>query len=635
MCGILGYWSVAAIEPEDLATFTDLLAHRGPDGFGYLCADSRRLGLGHRRLAILDPVHRSRQPMLTEDGRYAIVFNGEIFNFLEIRRELCSMGHSFRTESDTEVILHAYSEWGPDCQDKFNGMWAFVIWDNVTRKLFFSRDRFGIKPLLLLETPQGTAFASEAKAFLALPWSRTGAVDRDSVALGAMPGVRVLRAGMCATLQGPTQRLKISRWWNPLDYIHPEAASYTKQVDKFGELFLDACRLRLRSDVPIATAISGGLDSSSVLAAVNALGAESVARRPQDWSRAFTIVARGTEHDELEYAAAACKSAGVEANVIDFFQSCDPNDIDEYLYLTEGMPLTNLPAWYLYRTMREQGIRVSMDGQGADEILAGYSWDAMRILQLEGSLLRRPLRTLDLVRTIKALTRDSPYGRVGNKWLLLLSSPALRWIVGRFPKLRSKLPRLLAEDCDAELWEMARTLAPLNSILFMAVNDGIQNLLERYDVLSMSSGLEIRMPFLDWRLVCYALSLPAESVLGKGYTKRILRDAMAAYLPSQVRTRKHKLQFQGPIKDLLQKQLKPWLDSYPNLRRSAPDVLAMGTYGQISEFGIRVVAAWKEQTYPRLANARVLALREHHRSDPETVYQHTHTMCEAGPGSHS
>jgi asparagine synthase (glutamine-hydrolysing) len=479
---------------------------------------------------------------------------------------------------------------------------------------------------LLFETPRGTAFASEAKAFDALPWPG-GTCDGEDFASHRTQRVRALRAGTCATLQGPTERLGISRWWRPLDYIHPESISYPEQVDKFRELFRDACRLRLRSDVPVGTAISGGIDSSAVLAMVNALGAESVARRPDDWSRAFTVVARGTEHDELEYATAACAAAGVDEFVIDLVQRCDSNDIDDYLYLTEGMPLTNLSAWYLYRSMREQGVRVSLDGQGADEILAGYYWDAIRILRLEGSWLRRPLRTLDLVRTIQGVTRESPYVQLGAKELMVLSSPALLGIVGRFPKLRSRLPSFLSKDHDAECWEMARSLAPLNSILFMAVNDSIQALLERYDVLSMSSGLEIRMPFLDWRLVSYALSLPAESILGSGFTKRILRDAMTPYLPPQVLKRKRKLQFQGPIKQLLQKPLASWLESYPSLSRSAPDVLATGTYKQIRDFGSRLVREWKKQTYPRLASARVAALRKHHRSDPTAVERHTQTMA--------
>ncbi len=612
MCGIVGYWSVAPVEPETLAVFTDLLAHRGPDGSGYLTADGGRLGLGHRRLSILDPDERSRQPMLGNDGRHAIVFNGEIYNFLEIRSELRARGHAFHTESDTEVILHAYAEWGAACQDRFNGMWAFVIWDNVARQLFFSRDRFGVKPLLVLATPQGIAFASEAKAFAALPWPAE---------------ITAIRAGTCAIISGPAAPLKVSRWWQPLEHIHAVSAAYPEQVDRFRELFRDACRLRLRSDVPVGTAISGGMDSSAVLAMVNALGSESVTRRPRDWSRAFTVVAPGTEHDELEYATAACKAAGVAAVVVDLFRRCDPDDIDEYLYLTDGMPLTNLSAWYLYRSMQQQGIRVSMDGQGADEILAGYYWDAMRTLRLEGSWLRRPRRTLDLVRTISAMTRGSPYIRIGAKELLTGSSPALRRIAGRISRRLSREPPLFGQGHDAECREMARQLPPLNSILFMAVNDSIQNLLQRYDLLSMSSGLEIRMPFLDWRLVSYTLSLPAASILGKGFTKRILRDAMTPQLPPKILQRKRKLQFQGPVRELLRGPLRSWIESFPDLGASAAEVLATGTYGQVRDLGDRLVTEWKQQTGLRLASARISALQKRHRADPEALRRGVRLMA--------
>ena len=621
MCGIAGFWSQTPVVLEELATFTDVLAHRGPDGFGYLAADKKRLGLGHRRLAILDPDERSRQPMLSDDGRYSIVFNGEIFNFLEIRNELSAEGYKFRTESDTEVILSAFAKWGPACQDKFNGMWAFAIWDNTTRQLFVSRDRFGIKPLYFLETHRGTAFASEAKAFAALSWHDELADELDGQASQATTGVQTLKGGMCATLSGPARQLKIRRWWQPLDYIDSETVGYPEQVEKFRELFIDACRLRLRSDVPVGTAISGGMDSSSVLAAVNTLGGESVDRRPQDWSRAFTIVAPGTEHDELEYASAACDAVGVQANIIDLFQRVDPDDIDEYLYLTEGMPLTNLPAWYLYRTMREQGIRVSMDGQGADEILAGYSWDALRILRLEGSWLQRPHRTLDLVQTIRELARDSPYNRIGFRTLAIYSSPSARRVAKHLPGIGARIPTLLPKNHDKDTWQMAQTLKPLNAILFRAINSSIQNLLQRYDSLSMSSGLEIRMPFMDWRLVSYALSLPAESILGHGFTKRILRDAMAPCLPAKIRDRKQKLQFQGPIRRLLRRELKPWLNTYPKLCRPVEALVESGTNAQLRHAGLELVREWKAQTYPKLLDDRCSAIRKKHRTAPMAALQ--------------
>jgi asparagine synthase (glutamine-hydrolysing) len=491
-------------------------------------------------------------------------------------------------------------------------MWAFVIWDNVARQLFFSRDRFGVKPLLVMATTRGIAFASEAKAFAALSWAA---------------GITAIRAGTCATITGPTAPLEVSRWWQPLDHIHAVSAAYPDQVDRFRELFRDACRLRLRSDVPVGTAISGGMDSSAVLAMVNALGTEAVARRPCDWSRAFTVVAPGTEHDELEYATAACEAAGVTPVIVDLFRRCNPDDIDEYLYLTDGMPLTNLSAWYLYRSMQQQGIRVSMDGQGADEILAGYYWDAMRALRLEGSWLRRPRRTLDLVRTISAMTRGSPYTRIGAKELITGSSPALRRIAVRISRRPSREPPIFGKGHDAECREMARQLPPLNSILFMAVNDSIQNLLQRYDLLSMSSGLEIRMPFLDWRLVSYTLSLPATSILGRGYTKRILRDAMTAQLPPKFLQRKRKLQFQGPVRELLRGPLRSWIESFPDLGAAATEVLATGTYGQVRDLGDRLVTEWNQQTGQRLASARIAALQKQHRADPEALRRGVRLMA--------
>ncbi len=311
--------------------------------------------------------------------------------------------------------------------------------------------------------------------------------------------------------------------------------------------------------------------------------------------------------------------------MINLFERCEPDDIDEYLFLTEGKPLTNLPAWYLYGTMREHGIRVSMDSQGADEVLVGYAADAIRGLQLEGSWLRRPRRTLDLYRTITSQVRKSPYSRVRARMLLVSSSPTLRRLASVPQGTRSRIPDVLEPGHDAPTWEMARTLPPLNAVAFMAVNDGIQRLLERYDTLSMSSGLEIRMPFLDWRLVSYALSLPGESILGHGFTKRILRDSMAPYLPAEVWARKQKLQFQGPLRSLLRTQLRPWLDRYPQARDAAA-VLATGTYNEVSEFASEAVDAWRELTFPRMVGDRIAAIRASHRADPELIGRHLHTL---------
>ena len=294
------------------------------------------------------------------------------------------------------------------------------------------------------------------------------------------------------------------------------------------------------------------------------LGRSEVARRPRDWSRAFHALVRGTEHDELEYARSACRAVGADPIVIDVLHRCQPEDVDRYLYLTEGLPLTNLPAWYLYRSMREQGLRVSLDGQGADEILAGYASDLLRDLAVEGSWIRRPARTLDLVRTARDLVRGSPYYQLRSADVELLSLVRIPERLVRYhPGFRYILP---AYQGDTAMIAEATTLPPLNGILFLAVNQGIRSLLERYDLLSLTNALEIRMPFLDWRLVSYSLSLPATSIVGGGFTKRILREMIAAYLPAAVVRRKPKLQFQGPIKDVLTGPLKPWVDAHPSHR---------------------------------------------------------------------
>ncbi len=619
MCGIAGYWSINPWEREILAAFTDMLTHRGPDGFGYLRADQGRLGIGHRRLAIIDPGPEARQPMVSVDDRFAVVFNGEIFNFLEIRDELRSMGRAFHTDSDTEVLLHAYAQWGPDCLGRFNGMWAFALWDDRARTLFLARDRFGIKPLYLLQTGGGWAFASEPKAFAALPWAdgKTG----DEAVAGYVAGVTELAPGTHALLRGPAHQLTANRWWHPLEHITPIAAPYAQQVDQFRELFFDACRIRLRSDVTVGTAISGGLDSSAVLAAVFALGSDRVTRRPPDWSRAFHAWVAGTEHDELQYATATCDAVGAEPIVIDILRRCRPDDIDEYLYRTEGAALTNLPAWYLYRSMREQGVRVSLDGQGADEILAGYASDAVRILAVEGSWIRRPRRTLDLVGTTRDLLRGSPYYKLGLAELLLLPVGIPNQLTSRHPQLRYTLPAYYG---DPEMVAQAKTLPPLNSILFLAVHQAIRSLLSRYDMLSMSSGLEIRMPFLDWRLVSYALSVPATSILGGGFTKRVLRDAMAPYLPPLVVRRKPKLQFQGPVKDVLLGPLKPWIDAQPAAHRDVEKARAgSASHREWRQTGAAIVAEWKAHTFPRMLGTEVRRLRAAHRADSERLMRNT------------
>ncbi|MGH7757130.1 MAG: asparagine synthase (glutamine-hydrolyzing), partial [Vulcanimicrobiaceae bacterium] len=319
VCGIAGIWHLDGrpLASGAIERFTRALAHRGPDGEGIeLLGDDRTLGLGHRRLAIFDRSAAGRQPMRSADGRYWISFNGEIYNFVELRRELESVGYRFTSRTDTEVILAAYDRFGEDCQRRFNGMWAFAIWDVARRRLFLSRDRFGVKPLYYVVERDRFAFASELKAFLQLDEfeatedsASLARVLADNFALegtedSLLQGVRRLPGGCAMTVSasGPAVR----RWWNTLDHRVEVAADFGRQAAEFRELFFDACRLRVRSDVPAATCLSGGLDSSSVVGALSAVdrrdGLRANARSAPDWRATFVADFAGTPLDETAYA---------------------------------------------------------------------------------------------------------------------------------------------------------------------------------------------------------------------------------------------------------------------------------------------------------------------------------------------
>ena len=270
MSGVTGYWAYSSQDVAEtvFAAFTHSLAHRGPDGFGIEHFPEARLWLGHRRLGILDVSERARQPASYADGRYWLTYNGEIYNSLELREELRGLGHRFVCASDSEVILAAYAEWGRDCQFRFNGMWAFALWDAHDRRLFLSRDRFGIKPLFYSLHGGAISFASELKAYLVLPWI-DGAFDPDVLAqtlvdivgqeaipCTLLPKVDRLPAAHWMQIERDG-RVHIEAWWNTDDHLPEVPKSLGAQVDGFRSLFFDACRLRLRGEGPLAIEQSG------------------------------------------------------------------------------------------------------------------------------------------------------------------------------------------------------------------------------------------------------------------------------------------------------------------------------------------------------------------------------------------
>lgn len=585
MCGIAGIYRMtgAAVAPAEIKALTDAIAHRGPDGEGCWIAPSGQLGLGHRRLSILDLSTLGAQPMHDATGNLTIVFNGELFNFVELRDELRSLGHAFTTDTDTEVLLAAYRAWGRDCLHRFNGFWAFALWDEALQTLWLARDRFGIKPLYYLHQPgQQLVFGSETNQFKHLKQFTRRADSRhvsyliqncwglEGLGKTLYEGVESLRPGyqMVVTKDGIQQS---GAWWSTAANTVPTPEAYETQVADFKALFSDAIKLRLRSDVSIASALSGGLDSSSVYATIHHIVSKDPAlyRLPKDWQKAFVATFPGTEQDERAYAEQVLEhvngkgvfidvntgSKDLVALLLDSIQSYDT------IYST---PLFILDG--VYGKMRSHGITVSMDGHGVDEMLYGYTvnvkqaWDYVRSLgdtAYAEDLSRTYLEMLtpeSHAQALKALRKKPP---------TLLQRALRRLTGGHTPPPTAAEPWFLPEHTEGinlPAIEVPDAYKGVEGIMYNTFHHTVlPTILRNFDKGAMRNSIEIRMPFLDYRLVQYVFSLPMKSKLGGGFTKRILRDAMKGILPEDIRTRKLKTGFNAPLPSWYRNELKTLL----------------------------------------------------------------------------
>lgn len=573
MCGIAGILALngKSVRMSEVRAMTRALAHRGPDGEGEYTAGP--VGLGHRRLATLDLGVAGHQPMSFADGRYWITHNGEIYNFLELRETLAGLGHSFRSDSDTEVILAAFTQWGEACQLRFNGMWAFAIWDVQERRLFLSRDRFGVKPLFYYRGEHYLAFASEMKAFLPLPWFPASfslpAIARaieDPYALEAtehctLNGLLRLRAGHSLTVENGGE-CKIHRWWRTVDHLEQTAIGFDLQVDEFRERLTDAVRLRMRSDIPIACTLSGGLDSSSIVVAAakihdsSRLCLERILAPP----KAFVASYPGTSHDERVHACSVARSAGIEAVLIEVTPDSLPEVLDDFVFQCEEVQSPHLGPWLLYRAMSQAGIRVSLDGHGGDELLAGYADQVRFARDLALFPIPRIQQSVELTAMLRQMDseKEGPFALrdwaiCGKRYGALLKARVLDRYAPQPSGFQGSSPQWLrvqplyepaaSDDCVGETG-----LHPLAARLYNDFHvSALPTILRDFDRFSMAHGVEVRSPFLDWRLVCYCFSLPSRSVLGKGQTKRILREAMRGLLPEPIRTRTRKIPYKSPL----------------------------------------------------------------------------------------
>lgn len=559
MCGIAGIIAndPSLLQRSDLARLAAAIAHRGPDGEGIWISPEGTTGFVHRRLAIIDTSDRGHQPMHTPDHRCSIVYNGEVYNFLELRAELEALGSRFFSDSDTEVILEAWRHWGPEMLKRFNGMWALAIRDNRSGDVFFARDRFGIKPLLYTQVGGRLAFASEMRALLALPWANRDVNAQVAARLLFDPfsvegsestlyhGIRRLPAGHCAWLRG--NRLETHRWWNTTEHLVAVPPTAAERVERFRELFLDAVRIRMRSDVPVGTCLSGGFDSSAIACTMAhvAQASHPGGREAEDWRHAFIASFPGQSNDETPEALEAARYAGVTPHVLRFDQQDPLTAIDSVMGDLDDMyiSLTTAP-WQIYRELRTARTLVSLDGHGADELMGAYLQEGKAF----GFALRNQAARWTQGSALAQQVLDSAK-------LTMLSSRGLNFLKSH----RVLAPRALDIPPDADA--LPAHWGPLNRRLYRMFHSTVlPTILRNFDRLSMAHGIEVRMPFMDWRVVTYVMSLPEADKLRDGRNKWVARQAMAGLMPERIRIGKRKVGFNSPMPEWLNGQgMRPWL----------------------------------------------------------------------------
>jgi asparagine synthase (glutamine-hydrolysing) len=602
MCGIFGVWQRDG-GPVDLAAVrqaTSLLRHRGPDDEGYLLADTRggsafacagddtdpRLGLPHiapladaplagqpydlafgfRRLAILDLSPAGHQPMSSPDGRFWLIFNGEVYNYLELREELRGFGHGFRSGSDSEVILAAYAQWGSDCLARFNGMWALAIWDRVERSLFLARDRFGVKPLYYAAAGSAFRFASEIKALVGrhgLVLKPSAAALYDYLAGALLPssqggqtffdGVRSLPPGRWLMVR--REALTEQRFW-ALSSAHDAAdADPAAVATRYRELFIDAVRLRLRSDVAVGTCLSGGVDSSSIVCTINRLIAqegvavEQIGERQKTFSAVYDTEGHYNERPHIERVLQA---TGAEGNfVVPTWESLRGDLARLVWHQDEPFLSTSIFAqWCVMRLAHARGITVLLDGQGADEQLGGY---LPYVLFLEDLVHRGQLgRAWQEARDLQAQTGRSAAGLMARA---LSRQVRGSWIDGRRRRRRGAAIDTAALNPDfaaahgaarARWWRDVEQHTLDEHLTDMIEESSLPHLLRYEDRNSMAFSIESRVPFLDYRFVQTSFAEAAPWRIHAGWSKWILREAMAPLVPPEIIWRKDKVGFETP-----------------------------------------------------------------------------------------
>jgi len=555
-------------EKADLAVInkmTTSIQHRGPDAEGTHIAGS--VGFGFRRLSILDLSPAGHQPMLSDDEQKVMVFNGEIYNYLELRKELEGLGHQFKSSGDTEVLLHAYCEWGSACLDKLNGMWAFVIFDREKRKFFGSRDRFGIKPLYRYRGQDHVFFASEIKAILSsghysttTNWSTVskfllqGHLNEEQETF--YEGIEQVPPGTAFEFDLDGDRNEW-RFWS-LENI--EESHISDPSSSFYEIFEDAVKLRMRSDVPIGVCLSGGLDSTSIISVMAKLrkNHDPLSGKPL---KAFSYISE--EFDESAYIADTIRQTQAELNRLETNPSELWNQLTRVLqYHDEPLhSATALIGFKLMELAADNGVKVVLNGQGADETIGGYH---SYFSNYWTSLLRSG-RIGGTLSEIKAFCAE--HGGDSRDFFLKTLRRFYRSELGRIPAYRKianfRKQKILSNDplFSPDIIEHLRLSdrGYMNETLNTALRYSVEHrplplYLRIEDRNSMAHSVEARLPFLDYRLVSLLWKLPSHWKMRGPWNKYILREAMRGHLPESVRSRADKMGFPTSVRQWFSNQ---------------------------------------------------------------------------------
>jgi len=602
MCGIAGIFRSKGIAQDDvdlIKLMNQLQKHRGPDDEG-VYADSFCV-LGHRRLAIIDLSKDGHQPFVSDDGRYQIVYNGEIYNYIELRDELQQLGWYFKTKTDTEVLLKAYQHYGKNCLSKLNGMFAFVIYDSEKQCLFLARDRVGIKPLYYALIDSALYFASEIKALRAVPmlkpsvnyqtlfdylvFNRTDIYDETF-----FNEIKRIPKGCYASFD--INGLKITQWWNPENYAGNclEENSLEEILNNIHELLVSAVHLRMRSDVPVGSCLSGGLDSSIMI------GILFDHNKIDKGYPTFTASFPGHPLDETRYIGDLNRRYAFK-NIRTFPTAKKAySKINEYVYANDE-PTTNSAFFSQYQVMKlakEHGVTVLLDGQGGDENFAGYHYfqgfnlygllKKRKYLQFGSELLKNLLRKQDIVAYQTLVFQLLPDSK--RKQILLKT---LSYLNPDFFYKYIETSRIYNEFFDVE---------GLNHSHVRHFQYKLEHLLRMEDRNSMAFSLEARVPYLDYRLVEYVLGISEDLKIRNGETKYLQKKSVGQYTVPEILNRTDKIGFGTPGSEWM--LTEPWqkltMDNYSDLTETFPDIFKKNV--RLPEKGfdrwrVNQLAAWK------------------------------------------